>query len=357
MHRLVDVLRETEVDAIIIANSGFIDPTFYYVTGALSGGLFEGSYAVVTEDAVKILTSPLEEESAKKTGLEVLLFSTKEEWKEVMARAVGKGERIGLNYSALTVSTLKKIEEALGEREWVDVSEKLLERRMVKDEEEIKALREAARIASEVAETIPDFVVEGMRETELAARIVYEMLRNGAQDEAFTTIVAFGENAAEAHYLPGRRRLKSGDFILCDFGARYMRYNSDITRTYVFGRASERQRRMYDVVLEAQRLALREIRAGVNGRDVDIKVREFIDSTEFRDKFIHSLGHGIGLSVHDHIGFTRNYDLIIKEGMTLTVEPGVYEVGFGGVRIEDDVVVRKDGVEVITRATKDLIEI
>ncbi|NPA75081.1 MAG: aminopeptidase P family protein [Euryarchaeota archaeon] len=352
------ILESADVDAVVIYNGSNEDLNFYYFTRLLYGGIFEGSLAVISEEGVKVITSILEEQSAKKGSNEVLIYRTGEEREKLLREAVGSANRIGLNYASLSMSDFNRLKKIMGEREYVDVSEKIMEMRMIKDEEELKNMREAAKIASEVADIMPDFMKEGIREYELAARLGYEMFRRGAEDFAFTTIMAFGENAAEPHYLSGARKLKRGDFVLMDFGARYHHYNSDITRTFVFGRASEEQKEMYYTVLEAQRIGIEMLRAGVNGRDVDMKVKEYINSTKYKDRMIHSTGHGLGLAVHDHIGLTSLKDLILKENMVVTVEPGVYIPGFGGVRIEDDVRILKDGVEVLTSAKKnELIEV
>ncbi len=357
--RIFENLKE-EVDLILIYNRGepTVDLNFFYVTNLVEGGIFEGSYAIVEPSGVKVLTSLLEETSARKGKNEVYIFKSSAEKEELLKKIVGDAKRIGLNFTALTLKDFNDIRKILGEREYLDVSDAIMEARKIKSNGEIEIMREAARIASEVADEIPNFLHEGMREYELAARIVYEMLKRGAEDAAFTTIAAFGENAAEPHYTAGARRLKRGDFVLCDFGARYHRYNSDITRTFVFGRASEMQRDMYYTVLEAQRIGIEAIRAGVHGKDVDAKVKEFIGSTRFKGKMTHSTGHGLGLAVHDHVGLSVMMDQVLKEGMVITVEPGIYIPGFGGVRIEDDVLVLKDGYDVLTFAKKkELIEV
>ncbi len=354
---IANLLQENNLDALLIYNGSSEDVNFFYFTRLIHGGIFEGSYAIITESGVKVITSKLEEETARKGANEVYIYGTKEEREKLLDEILSDAKRIGLNFLSLSVKDFEKIKEILGKREYVDVSDHILELRKIKDEEEIKLIKEACNIASEVARDIPDFLHEGMHEYELAAKVVYEMLRRGAEDIAFTTIAAFGENAAEPHYTSGTRKLKRGDFVLVDFGARYHHYNSDMTRTFVFGRATERQREMYNVVLEAQKIGIEMIREGVNGKDVDIRVKKYIDSTEFKGRMIHSTGHGLGLSVHDHIGLSSQYDMVLKEGMVVTVEPGVYIPGFGGVRIEDDILVKKDGGEVLTFAPKDLIEV
>ncbi len=355
--KFVNLLQEKNLDAILIYNGSNEDLNFFYFTRLLHGGIFEGSYAIVNKNGVKVITSQLEEESARKGKNEVHVYKNREEREHLLRNLLADAKRIGLNYSSLSIKDFEKIKAILGIREYVDVSDDILELRKIKDEEEIKLIKEACDIASEVAGEIPEFLREGMREYELAAKVVYEMLKRGAEDAAFTTIAAFGENAAEPHYTSGSRKLKKGDFVLVDFGARYHHYNSDMTRTFVFGRANEMQRKMYEVVLNAQKLGIEMIKEGVNGKDVDIKVKEYIDSTEFKGRMIHSTGHGLGLAVHDHIGLSSQYDVILRQGMVVTVEPGVYISGVGGVRIEDDVLVKKDGREVLTTAPKELIEV
>ena len=226
-------LQEAGVDAILIYNGSNEDLNFYYFTRLLDGGIFEGSFAVLTEDGVKVITSVLEEESAKKGKNEVLIYRTAAEREELLRKAIGNSGRIGVNYSGLSVKDFEKLKKIIGKREYVDVSEEIMGWRMIKDEEEIKLIKEAAKIASEVADIMPNFMKEGIREYELAARLAYEMFKRGAEDFAFTTIMAFGEHAAEPHYLSGDRKLKKGDFVLMDFGARYHHYNSDMTRTFV----------------------------------------------------------------------------------------------------------------------------
>ncbi|EQB72004.1 MAG: hypothetical protein AMDU1_APLC00014G0016 [Thermoplasmatales archaeon A-plasma] len=196
-----------------------------------------------------------------------------------------------------------------------------------------------------------------MTESEVSALIAYEMMKLGASEPSFSTIVAFGENASMPHYSPGDRKLKKNDFVLIDFGARYRRYCSDITRTVVFGHASPDQREMYDVVFRAQDESMKTIKENVNGKDVDAVARKIIDSTKFKGRFIHSLGHGLGMDVHDHPALSSNYDFPLKANMVVTVEPGVYVPRVGGVRIEDDVIVKKDGFELITTAPRELMEI
>jgi len=347
-----------DLDGILIYNEGepIVDLNFFYFTRLLDSGLFEGSYLFMTEEKKIIITSQLEETSARKSGMDVKIFTKSEEKENILREIVGNRKRIGISFSTISKKEYDHLKNLLKDVEFVDVDERIAKMRMVKDQEEIKIIKEACKIASDVAEDIVNYIKEGMREYELAAELTHLLLKNGAQDNAFTPIIAFGENSAEPHYFSGSRKLKKGDIVLMDFGAKYRKYNSDMTRTYVFGRADEKIKRMYDVVLEAQKIGINSIKKGVKGSDVDKNVRDFIDSTEFKGLFIHSTGHGVGLAVHDHAALSQYSNIVLENGMVVTVEPGVYIKNFGGIRIEDDVLVDGEGV-VLTHAKKDLIEI
>lgn len=354
--KIFEYARETDAILVIQGDENSVDKTFFYITG-VEGGLFEGSALIVKPDEVKIITSALEEETARKTGLEVIVANGKGEFETAIKNNLAGMDSIGLNYSALTLNRYKDILRIIPDKEFIDVSSSIMESRRMKSPEEIAKIREAAKIGSEAFENTIGKLKEGMTESEVSALIAYEMMKLGASEPSFSTIVAFGENASMPHYAPGNRKLKKNDFVLIDFGARYKRYCSDITRTVVFGRANQEQRDMYDVVFRAQDESMRAIKENVNGKDVDAIARKIIDSTKYKGRFIHSLGHGIGMDVHDHPALSHNYDFPLKENMVVTVEPGVYVPKVGGVRIEDDVIVKKDTFELITTATRDLQEI
>lgn len=347
-----------EVESILITNGGenSIDKAFFYFCGA-EGGLFEGSSLVVDRDKVKMFVFSLEEESAKATGNEVYVASSQAEMRENIAKELGHKKKIGVNLSSITVNMFENIKKTLPKPQFKDISTNIQNARIVKDAGEITKIKEAARISSEVYESVLSEIREGMTENDVASLLVWKMMSNGASSTSFSSIVGFGPNSAIPHYFPGSVKLKKGDFILTDYGALYRRYCADITRTVVFGRASEEQREMYDLVYQAQIQSKALIKAGVNGRVVNQKAWDIIDATKYKGRLMHGIGHGIGLEVHDHAALGHE-DLELKENMTITVEPGVYVPGFGGVRIEDDVIVKKDGFEQITGKTpKDLIEV
>lgn len=355
--QIFDYARET--DTILILNGGEnqIDKTFFYLTGAESG-IFEGSALIADPNGLRILTSVLEEESARNTGHEVQVFNKRADYEKMLKEALNGVNVIGLNYSSLTLDRYKEILRTIPDKEFIDVSSSISESRRLKDPDELSKLREAAKIGSEALENVLDKLKEGITESEVASELVHEMMKGGASGPSFSSIVAFGANASMPHYSPGDRKLKRGDFVLMDYGALYKRYCSDITRTVVFGKATEEQKEMYEVVRRAQKESMEAIKENMNGKDIDAIARKVIDETKYKGRFIHGLGHGLGMDVHDHPALGSGYDFPLKENMVVTVEPGVYVPKVGGVRIEDDVIVKKDGYEKITSApTYDLIEV
>ncbi|MFO7618710.1 MAG: Xaa-Pro peptidase family protein [Thermoplasmata archaeon] len=353
-------LNEKSPDVIVLANATepMLDMTFFYVT-RLEVGRYEGSIAFLFPDGkLSMVTSLLEAESASKGDFELHVFKTLNELVEIVEKMLKDAKSIGINSDELTFKSYNFIREHAGKgAEIFDVSKAIKATRLVKDEAEIDTMREACRIASVVADRITGIAKAGMKEYEVAAELSYMMQKLGAAGPSFETISAFGKNSAEPHYSAGDVVLKDGDFMLLDFGALYRKYCSDITRTYFCGQASKKQREMYETVLEAQRRALDAISVGEPCSKPHMVAAEYIDSTEYKGLFTHGLGHGLGLAVHDGGGLNpRAADTPMEEGMVFTVEPGVYVPGFGGVRIEDDIVIRKDGPELLTSAKKELIE-
>lgn len=353
---IFDYARETDTILIYNGNENSVDKTFFYLTEVKSG-IFEGSLLIVKPDSLKILTSRLEEQSARESGHEVVVFSGATDFDDKLRKELKDTDVIGLNYASLTLENYTRLLRIIPEKRFVDVSASIEECRRIKKESELKKLREAAKIASEAFPIFIEKLREGMTERELAAEVEYEMMKLGASGASFSTIVAFGKNASMPHYSPGNTKLKRGDFVLVDYGALYERYCSDTTRTVVFGRGTERQKEIYDIVKMAQEESMKAIRENVNGKDVDAIARKIIDSSPYKGKFIHGLGHGLGMDVHDHPALGTSMDIPLKANMVITDEPGIYDPEIGGVRIEDDLIVKKDGVERITTSSRDYMEI
>jgi len=348
------------VDLIVLMNSTepHIDMSFFYATG-ISDGLFEGCAAFLYPDGrAEIMTSALEEEAAKKSGLPLHVFRHRDEPKGLLRKLLRGHRRIGVNGQELTHHAFTRLQKlAPKSARFVDVSGAITKARLVKDPEEVELIEKACDIASKSFEELLPSIQPGVTEADVAAELVYRMQKNGASGPSFRTIVGSGPNSAEPHYTAGPRRLEKGDLVVIDFGALYRMYCSDITRTVVVGRASEEQRLMYDTVARAQRAALGKMKPGVRGKAVDAAARSLIDSTKYKGRFIHGLGHSIGLSVHDGDGLYATSSLVLRAGMVLTDEPGIYIPGFGGVRIEDDVLITRSGPKVLSTAPRELMEL
>ncbi|PKK86535.1 MAG: proline dipeptidase [Thermoplasmata archaeon HGW-Thermoplasmata-1] len=364
----IDALSEKEglkrPDVVIFKNAvePHLDLSFFYVSG-IECGMFEGGATVLHPDGtLDVVSSILEEESAKSGpgNYDLHVFSGGDESGELVGRLAGTPKTVGVNAQELTYKDFLWLRGICPKAEFVDVGRAVAMARMTKDDDEIALLRKAAVIASEVADEIPPLLSEGVKEYEVAAEINYMMQKKGASGAAFETIASFGAKSAEPHYTGGTNALKKHEFALFDFGALYRRYRSDITRTFVFGKAKKEHRKMYDVVLRAQEIGFEELAKADEGQTtggVHRAVEEYINSTKFKGRFIHSTGHTIGLSIHDGGVLHPRFDVPLEEGMVFTNEPGVYIPGFGGVRIEDDVVVRKGSAEILTNAARELREI
>ena len=239
-------------------------------------------------------------------------------------------------------------------RPTVDLVEVLRER---KDESEVASIRQAVAQAEKALDATVAQIKMGMTELDVAGLLESALRRAGSDGFPFPSIVASGPNTALPHARPTTRRLEGGDFLLIDFGARASGYCSDITRTFVVGRATQEQREVYDVVRLANERAVKAVRPGMSGRDADGVARGYIQDRGFGDLFGHSLGHGIGLEVHEAPRLAKTADALLVEGAVVTVEPGIYRPGWGGVRIEDDVHLGAAGTQVLTRFTRELMEI
>lgn len=229
------------------------------------------------------------------------------------------------------------------------------ELRSIKDEHEIRLIRDAVQIADATYDFLLKNLVTGIPEYDAALLVDSTLRRLGADKEAFETIAASGPNAACPHASPTDAIITTGQMLKLDYGARLNKYNSDITRTVFFGKASDKYKEVYSIVLDAQIKAIEAIAPGKTGREIDAVARDYITSMGYGDNFGHGLGHALGIEVHDGPAFSKMSDIVLKPGMVATVEPGIYIEGWGGVRIEDDVLVTETGVEIITKATKELI--
>lgn len=349
---------DKEVDAIVLMNAvePNVDGAFFYATG-IPNGLFEYCAAIIEPRKLEVLTSSLEETSAIEGGVKATVFIDDKHMDELMMKRLKGCERVGINASNLTVANLRTIKRAAKGARIVDVSKGLDKARMIKQPDEVALIKKSCAIASKAGEDIPSFTKAGQLETGAAAELNFRMMELGASAQSFVTAVSFGVKTAEPHYMPQQRRLKAGQLALFDYGASFRRYASDITRTFVCGRPDAKQKDLYDTILRAQQAAIDTVCDGAHGKDVDKAARDIIDRSRFKGRFIHSTGHGLGISVHDPGSISSRRDTVLREGMVLTVEPGAYIAGYGGVRIEDDILVTKSGCKVLTPLTREFISI
>lgn len=228
----------------------------------------------------------------------------------------------------------------------VPLKNPIRELRAIKEEKEIKALKKSAELLQDGLYYIQEMLQEGISELELARALELFWLEWGATSVSFSPIIAFGENSAYPHHRAGETRLKKGDIVLVDIGVTHGSYVSDMTRTFFFGKPNPKLKKIYDVVEKAQAAALKKCKAGVNIKDVVASAKKVINDNGFEKFFPHSLGHGVGLEIHE-LPFLRE-EGILKPNMVITIEPGIYVPGLGGVRIEDTIVIKEKGYEIIT---------
>ncbi|HXL21845.1 MAG TPA: Xaa-Pro peptidase family protein [Candidatus Dormibacteraeota bacterium] len=266
--------------------------------------------------------------------------------------------RVGFDPQQLSVAQLRVLRKAAGSRvAWIAAAGIPEGLRTRKDQSEVSQMRKAAILASEVVTSAAKLLKPGVREFEIAAEIEYHMRSRGASGPAFETIVASGKRTALPHARPTAKRLRKNELVVLDLGAILGHYCSDITRTFYLGRAPGRIRGWYRAVQEAQAAAIAAVKAGAGCGEVDAAARQVLAGYRLDQYFVHSTGHGLGLEVHEDPRVAKGQSRRLESGNVVTIEPGVYVDGVGGIRIEDDVAVHVDRTEVLTRFTRDLIEI
>ncbi len=273
---------------------------------------------------------------------------------EKLYRAVQGLSRIGFEEAHVNYATYRRLEH-IQPGIWEPVAGLVECRRRVKSARELEGLRNAARIGDEVFQAILPMIKPGVKEKGLADTIVHLIRQKGCEKEAFDAIVVSGENAALPHGRPQDKPICPGDMVSMDFGGFFQGYAGDMTRTVAVERAPERLRDTYQKVREAQQIGLDSIRAGIRGCEVDQRVRRCLQKYSLDQYFSHSTGHGLGLDIHEGPTLSASSDDLLEENMVVTVEPGVYIPGWGGIRIEDTVIVTKNGVEIITQSSKELL--
>jgi Xaa-Pro aminopeptidase len=237
-------------------------------------------------------------------------------------------------------------------------TEKVVETLIIKkDKSEIEKIKKAIKITDRVFSEILDFIKPGVRELELSAEMEYKMKRYGSSTPYFETIVASGKRAALPHGVASSKKIGKNEFVTMDFGAVFDGYTADMTRTVVVGKANKKQREVYNIVLKAQTRAISKVKSRMKACDLDRTAREVIKKAGYGKYFGHGLGHGIGILIHDNPAVNSTNQQLLEPGMVVTIEPGIYIPNWGGVRIEDDVLITQRGCEILTTSEKKLIEL
>lgn len=337
-----------KINALLITNR----MDHFYVTGFTG----EDSAALITKRDVHIITDGrFETSSNAEVGWAKQHFRKKLLLEEI-GKVCGKLrlKTLHIQPTVVTVADQKELRKYARPTRLADAPDIFGQLRRIKDREELKVTGEAIRVAEEAFKTTRRSIRVGQTERQIAARLEYEMQKRGASGCAFPSIVAEGPNGALPHAVPGDRKVKKGSAILIDWGATYDFYRSDLTRMVFVGTIPPKIRKIYGVVLDAQEKAIKAIKPGERMCDIDAVARQHIKKCGFGKYFGHGLGHGVGLDIHEAPRLSWMSDEKLAAGMVVTVEPGIYLPGVGGVRIEDDVLVTASGCEVLTTLSRDI---
>ena len=329
-----------------------------YISGFSGDSDYLDATLLISADQAWISTDSRYYEDVKQRAKDFKLFEAGNDKTKVFGEfaAAAKPKVVGYEVTHITVATLKDWTRAARKAGFKlkPVSGLVEDLRMVKDADEFATIKRAVALADDAFAHFIAVVKLGMTEKEGAWVIEEYMRKHGAEKIAFDLIVAAGPNAALPHAIPGDRKFQRGEPIVVDIGARVDHYHSDMTRTICLGQPADDQfKKVYDVVLKAVRAAEKKIKAGVKGKRADSFARSVIDKAGYGNNFGHGLGHGVGLAVHEGPRASKFSKDVYRPNMTLTIEPGIYLPGWGGVRIEDLVVIQEEGVEVLTQATKE----
>ena len=346
--KLRQALKEQNLDALLVTS----DYNRRYMTG------FTGSsgVAIISADAAVFITDfrYTEQASAQVQGFEIVQHNGVIH-QEVAAQVKKLGIRtLGFEQDMMTYSMYELYKQVIS-AQFVPVSGLIEKIRLIKTQEEINIIKVACEIADKAFSHILTYIKPGVTELDVSNELEFFMRKQGATSSSFDIIVASGLRSALPHGVATNKVIEQGDFVTLDFGAYYNGYISDITRTVAVGEPSAKLVDMYNTVLASQLLALEKVGPGMTGREADAIARDYLVSKGYGEAFGHSLGHGIGLEVHENPGLSMRSTTVLEPNMVVTIEPGVYLPGIGGVRIEDDIVITDKGNEILTHSSKQLI--
>lgn len=348
MQSRIDKLRSLLNDDEAALISGY--PNIFYYSGFTS----EDAYLLISHDMQLLITDSRYTIQAKEQAAGFEIIDIKTGFDNVFSRV--KESRIGYEEDKMTVGEYKRLWKKLApHQDFIRLQKTINEPRRIKDFEEIKKIAEAEKIGDMAFEYILPRIKAGRTEREIALELEFFMKKQGASALSFDTIAASGKRSAMPHGMASGKVIEKGDFLTLDFGCVFEGYCSDMTRTVVVGNADERQREIYDIVLSAQKSAIEAVCEGRRCSDIDAAARDIIKNAGYGDNFGHGLGHSVGIEIHEMPSFSPKCRDIIENGNVITVEPGIYIESFGGVRIEDLIVVENGRARNLTFSPKELI--
>jgi len=348
MKRFLGLMESRGLDGYLVAET----KNMRYLTGFSGGSLL---LVPRNEESILFVYGVNYEAAKVKTrGALVELVKPEEDLIEKIIKRLRDLRIRNVGFDSLKASTYLKLKDSSDEIVFKDAGDIIWTLRKVKDPSEISLIRKAAEVTTRGMRRAAEIIQAGLSEREVAAEVEYEMRKAGSDGVSFDTIVSSGPNSAFPHGGCGDRVIERGDLVIIDVGAKYRGYCSDLTRTFIIGKPSSKQIRIYETVRRAQELAVESVQAEVKASEVDRVARDYISKAGYGEYFVHSLGHGVGLDVHEPPILSPKSKDVLMERNVVTVEPGIYIPGFGGVRIEDTVLILKDGAERLTEASRDL---
>jgi Xaa-Pro aminopeptidase len=352
LKRLQGTLSKENLDFLLVT----VLPHVRYLSG------YSGTNGIIVVSAKSsvFLTDFRYKEQAKQQVRNMKAVTVERDLFSGLADLAGlKGKRIKLGFETkhLSCQVYRRLKSLLPDCLLVPTEGIVESLTIKKDKGEIEKIKKAVRITDRAFSEILDFIKPGVKELDVAAELEYRMKKHGSSAPSFETIVASGKRGALPHGIASGKRIRKGEFVTMDFGAIFEGYTADMTRTVLVGKASKKQKRLYDLVLKAQRRAVSKARAKMRACDLDKSARDVIKRAGYAKYFGHGLGHGIGLVVHDNPAVNPTNQLHLEPGMVITIEPGVYLPNWGGVRIEDDILITPRGCQNLTKSEKDLIEL
>ncbi len=342
------MLNELSLDAFLVSHI----PNIRYLSG------FSGSSATVVIGKNKnyFITDfrYKQQSSGQVKGFEIIISNnSSDELKKIFETAGCR--KVAFESGHVMFNTIESYRKTFGEIEFVPVLDGIEKLTMKKSPEEIEKIKKAIEITDKTFSRMLEFIKPGMTELEVSAEITYTQKKLGASKDSFDPIVASGWRGALPHGIASEKIIQTGEMVTLDFGCVYEGFCSDLTRTIAVGEPSEEMKKIYKIVLDAQLKAIDAAKTGISSKALDSIARDTISNAGYGDKFGHGLGHGLGIEVHEMPGLNQRTDITLNESTVVTIEPGIYVEGLGGVRIEDDILISNGGCEVLNKSLKELI--